>query len=259
MAALVARDFAISRTYRAAVALEFLFGLLNLIVFFFVADLVGAGRAELPVEADYFDFAAVGIAIAVVVEAGMTGIAVRLREEQLTGTLEELATQPLSASSLAVGLGALPLMLASVRVVVYLFVGWLVLGLDLGRADWLGAVIVFFTIALTMFAIGAAVAAVTFVVKRSQVIVGITAFAIAILGGAFFPIAVLPESLEAVARALPTSQIFSGARAALLVGHGWEDAAAKLAIFGAVMVPIGLAAFTASLRRSRRNGTLSEY
>jgi ABC-type multidrug transport system permease subunit len=259
LSALLARDLRIARTYRLAVALELVFGLLNLAVFFFVSDLLDTGDVALPVPGDYFDFAAVGIAIALVVDAAVAGIAMRLREEQLTGTLEELITHPVRSSDFALGLGALPLALASVRVVAYLLAGWLFLGLDLANADWVGAVVVFLAIAGALLSIGAVVAAVTLLVKRSEVVVGLAAFAISMLGGAFFPISVLPEPLQSIAEVLPTTFIFDGARDALLVGSGWGEEALALAVFAVVALPISLWVFSRALGRARTTGTLSEY
>jgi ABC-2 type transport system permease protein len=258
LAALAVRDVRIARTYRIALALEIGFGVLNLAVFYFVAGFVDEG--ELDVQGgDYFGFVAVGIALAVVIEAGVAGIATRLRDEQLTGTLGELMVQPVSSSELALGLGALPMMTATLRVAVYLGAGALVLGLDLGSANWAAGVLVLALVAAFLLSLGVAVAAVTLLVKRSEVLVGIIAFLIAMLGGAFFPISALPGWLETIANLLPTKFIFEGTRDALLTGSGWEDDALALAIMSAVAFPAALALFRACLRTARRLGTLAEY
>jgi hypothetical protein len=54
----------------------------------------------------------------------------------------------------------------------------------------------------------------------------------------------------------------NGMRSALLEGHSIREMAptlATLAGFGLVMLPLALAALSLSLRRGRRNGTLSFY
>ncbi len=256
---LAVRDLKIARTYRVAIVLELAFGLLNLAVFYFISRLIESGELALPTPGSYFDFAAIGIAIAVVIEAGVAGISVRLREEQLTGTLEGLMLQPLRSSEFAIGLGALPLAIGSARVVAYLLAGVLFLGLDLGNADWAGALIILISIVAALFSIGAAVAAATLVVKRSEVVIGVAAFAIAILGGAFFPISELPEPIRQLAEVLPTRLVFDGARDALLVGSGWGEEALGLGLFALIGLPLSFLLFRASLRSARRRGTLSEY
>jgi ABC-2 type transport system permease protein len=258
LVALAARDFRIARTYRIAIALEIGFGVLNLAVFYFVAKFVDEGEVNVPGD-DYFGFVAVGIALAVVIEAGVAGIATRLRDEQLTGTLGELMVQPVGSSELALGLGALPMMTATLRVVVYLAAGVIVLGLDLAAANWAAGALMLILVATFLLSLGVAVAAVTLLVKRSEVLVGLVAFLIAMLGGAFFPISALPEWLETIANLLPTKFVFEGTRAALLTGSDWQDDAVALAILSAVALPLALALFRACLRRARRLGTLAEY
>jgi ABC-2 type transport system permease protein len=258
LAALATRDVRIARTYRLAIALEIGFGILNLAVFYFVSRLVDSGDLDVP-GGDYFGFVAVGIALAVVIEAGVAGIATRLRDEQLTGTLGELLIQPVSSAELALGLGALPMMTASVRVAVYLAAGALVLGLDLSEADWFGGVLVLGLVATFLLSVGVAVAALTLLVKRSEVLVGVVAFLIAMLGGAFFPISLFPAWLETIANLLPTKFVFEGTRDALLTGSGWEADAGALALLAMVSLPLSLALFRACLRTARRWGTLAEY
>jgi ABC-2 type transport system permease protein len=167
--------------------------------------------------------------------------------------------QPVHSSELALGLGALPMTTATLRVAVYLAAGALVLGLDLGEADWLGSVIVLALVAAFLLSVGIAVAGLTLLVKRSEVLVGAGAFVIAMLGGAFFPISELPGWLESVANALPTKFVFEGAREALLVGSGWGNDALWLGVMALVSMPMALALFRACVRTARRWGTLGEY
>jgi ABC-2 type transport system permease protein len=258
LAALAMRDARIARSYRLAIALELGFGVLNLAVFYFVSQLVDSSSLDVP-GGDYFAFVAVGIALAVVIEAGVAGIATRLREEQLTGTLGELLIQPVRSSELALGLGALPMITATVRIAVYLLAGVLFLGLDLSSADWVGSVLILALVAIFLLSLGVAVAALTLLVKRSEVLVGVVAFVIAMLGGAYFPISQLPGWLESIANVLPTKFVFEGTRQALLVGSGWGDDALYLGILAVISMPLSLWLFRACLRISRRAGTLAEY
>ncbi|MGZ4402774.1 MAG: hypothetical protein ACXVRI_07990, partial [Gaiellaceae bacterium] len=99
IAAIVRRDFQLARSYRLAFALDLLLGLANLILYFFISrTFTGVGRtAELNGAPSYFAFALVGIVMTVVMTAANTSLGMRIREEQLTGTLEALVVQPLNS------------------------------------------------------------------------------------------------------------------------------------------------------------------
>jgi ABC-2 type transport system permease protein len=81
-------------------------------------------------------------------------------------------------------------------------------------------------------------------------------FALAPVSGIYYPIATLPDWLQPLAWALPTSHVFEGMRAVLLEGTvplASLGAAAGLNVFYLVL---GGLAFGASFRRARERGLL---
>src|SRR5438132_2332717 len=114
--ALIKRDYFVARSYRLAFFLDLVFGVLNLVIFFFISRTFGGRTAsELGGAPSYFAFVALGISVVVVMEATSIGLANRLREEQLSGTLEALVIQPVTAVELAVGLAGYPFLFAMIR------------------------------------------------------------------------------------------------------------------------------------------------
>jgi ABC-2 type transport system permease protein len=100
--ALVRRDWQALRSYRAALISDLAFGFLNLVVFYFISHTVHpTRRTGLQGAPSYFALATAGIALSVVLQAGTVGITRRIREEQLTGTLEILVAQPISSAEIA--------------------------------------------------------------------------------------------------------------------------------------------------------------
>jgi hypothetical protein len=86
--ALIKRDFLIARSYRLALGLDLVLGVLNLLVYFFISKTFGdADPASLGAAPSYFAFAAVGVAMTTVINAATSTVSTRVREEQLTGTL----------------------------------------------------------------------------------------------------------------------------------------------------------------------------
>jgi ABC-2 type transport system permease protein len=77
-----------------------------------------------------------------------------------------------------------------------------------------------------------------------------------------FPVQSLPRPLELLARAVPLTYAIDGMRNALLEGQSIRQMAptlAALAGFALLLLPLALAALSLSLRRARRDGTLSFY
>jgi ABC-2 type transport system permease protein len=259
VAALVRRDWRIRTSYRAAFVLDFVIGVLDLAVYYYISKTFTGVKTSLDGAPDYFAFALVGIAVTTVITAAATGLALRVREEQLTGTLEALLTQPMSATQLALGMCAFPFLFATVRVGTYLLVGALLLGLDLSHADPLGFFLMLAAIGGAMSSIGILSGAIVLVIKRGDKLAALALFGMGLVGGAFFPVSVLPSWLEAIGRVVPTRFAFDGLRSALYSGSGWSDDALVLAGFTLVCLPISLWLFSRALDWGRRRGSLSQY
>jgi len=260
LAALARRDFLIQRSYRLAFALDLLFGVIDVGVYYFISrTFSSAPTAALGGAPDYFGFALVGIALTVVIQAATTGLAFRIREEQLTGTLEAMVMQPLSTAELALGLCGLPFLFATARVVFYLVVATTLFGLHFPDADWTGLALLLVVTGLAMSAIGIASGAIVLVVKRGNSLAGLILFGMSVVGGAFFPVSVLPSWLEAIGKAVPTRFAYDGLRAALYRGSGWTDDLLVLVLFSAIGVPAAVWLFDRGIEMTRRVGSLAQY
>lgn len=258
--ALIARDWRITRTYRTALITDLGFGFLNLIVYFYISKtLRGSSHRGFDGAPSYFAFAAVGVALAVVLQAAVMGVSRRLREEQLTGTLEALLVQPVSSSELALGLAGFPFLLAVARAFLYLVLAGLFLGLSFQHAD-VPALIASFTVSGVAFAaLGIGVAALVMVFKRADSVGTLGAFGLSLLGGAFFPIAALPHWLRAISNLIPTRYAFAAVRAAMFGVHDWAGPLLALAVLGAVTMAITLVLFGVAVRHAIGRGTVGQY
>src|SRR5829696_858808 len=237
---LVRREYASRRTYRLAFLLDLLFGVANLLVYYFIArTLEVAADSNLGVPS-YFAYALVGIAITNVIGAASTGLAYRIREEQYTGTLEALIVQPVTLTE---------------RAAVYILVGGSLLGVNFTHTDWLGFVVMLLVSALAFGALGIILGGVMLVVKRGEALVGLFTYALGILGGAFFPISTLPDWLQPIARIVPTRFAFEGLRHAIFLGGDWVADALVLFVMGIVALPIANYFFARAVDHTRRAGT----
>ena len=250
----------IARSYRLALAFDIAFGLVSLLVYFFISRTFrSAATAELSGAPTYFSFAAVGVALNLVIQAASARVAQRFREEQLTGTLETLVAQPITAAETSLGLSAFHFAFAMVRTALYVAIAGAWLDLDVSQADWAGFVLVLVAAGFAMTAVGVALASLVLIIRRAEVLVGLTTLALGLLGGAFFPISVLPDWLHPIAEVLPTRFAFDGVRAALFGGGDWGDELVSLLVFSLVALPVAVAFFKATLDAACRRGSLTSY
>jgi len=260
IATIIRRDYLITRSYRLPFALDAFYGLLEIAVYFFISrTFLGFTSSNLQGAPTYFGFAAVGIAVAVVVAAAASGLANRLREEQLTGTLEALAVQPVTTTEMCLGLAGFPLLFAVGRAVIYLTIAGVWMNLDLGRTSWSGLFLMLLLTATALSVLGIAAGAIVLVLKRGEVLATMLLFGMTVLCGSVFPISALPDWLEPVGKVLPLRFAFDGVRAALFRGEGWQSDSLALLAFTVVGLGVAIAMFDRALHFGRRAGSLAQY
>jgi ABC-2 type transport system permease protein len=257
---MVRRDVAITRSYRTAFVLDIVFGVLNLALFFFISrtfgHVSGVGLHGAP---NYFAFASVGIAVTIVIDAASTGLAQRIRGEQLAGTLEALLIQPITVGEVSFGLAGFPFVFAMLRSVFYLVIAAIWFHVDLAQASVQGFVLVLLASGTAFTGLGILLGAVVLVVKRGDVLVGMVIFTMGLISGAFYPVGVLPDWLEPIGRVMPTRFAYDGLRSAMFIGSGWWTDVLALVGYTIFGVPAAIAVFSAALRHSARTGSLGQY
>jgi ABC-2 type transport system permease protein len=258
--AIVWRDYLTKRSYRLGFAIDAFNGVLTLAIYFFISRYFGEPHlGQLNGAPSYFAFAVVGILIAGLIQSASVELVIRLREEQLAGTLETLVGHPVSAADLSVGLVGFPFSFAVGRAVIYFVVVFALLDLDLLQVSWIGLILVLVATGAAFAAIAIAAAAAILVVKRADLIVSMVTGVMVIFSGSVFPVSSLPGWLQPIARVLPPHIAFDGARNALFRGDGWVlDAVVLFAIAG-VGMPLASAIFGLTLRAAQRSGSLGEY
>lgn len=260
IAAIIRRDYLITRSYRLPFVLDVFYGLLELSVYFFISRTFhGFVPAQLQGAPSYFAFAAAGIAVAVVVGAAASGLARRLREEQLTGTLEALVVQPLTTAEICLGLAGFPLLFAVGRAAVYLAVAGVWMDLDLSRTSWPGLIVLLLVTGTSLSVLGILSAAIVLVLKRGEILAGMLIAAMTVLSGSVFPISALPDWLEPLGRVLPLRFAFDGVRAALFRGEGWGRDFLVLLSFSVVGLAAAIAVFGRALDASKKAASLGQY
>jgi ABC-2 type transport system permease protein len=211
---------------------------------------------------NYLGFMVLGVLGAEFQLVGVSGLASRIRTSQVMGTLEaEIATP---APSWMV-LGAPPIYefgAAALRSAGYLIGAKLLLGLDLGRANWLSVALAVPLVLAAFSGLGLLAAGTTMLVRRLNPVAMVIGSLSVFLSGVLYPVSVLPGWLRAIGRLLPLTHALAVLRGAMLVGASpgaLVDSFLALALFAGVLAPVGVAVFAFALRRARVDGSLSHY
>jgi ABC-2 type transport system permease protein len=259
LGAFLLRDLRIAAAYKSSFAFMAVGGLVTLTLFHFLAQTIG----ELPLlrsryGADYFSFALIGLAVATCTRGLQSSFGRRLRESQVEGSLELLLASPLSTWRVVALLAAYPVALSFVRALALLAAGAWVFGAEL-RVN-VPVFVVGLACSLASFAaLGLLSSAFVLAFKRGDPLNYLLDTASYLFSGVFYPIEVMPASLQWISHLLPATYAVNALRAAGLKGAPLlEVAPSLLALVGFALAlwPLAVLALSLARRHVERAGTL---
>jgi ABC-2 type transport system permease protein len=255
------RDLCIARTYRTLFIIEAIEALFGAAMFFYVARFVDSPQLQhaLPQGGSYFAFSLVGFVFLDYLNAAMDTFDHSLAEARDSGTLEHLLVTQTSLPAILAGSAIYPFVVTTLRIAVYIAWGAALFGFPLRDANWAAVAAVLLATLLAFSGLGILSASFVLLFKRGNpakwFLLGVSGVA----GGVLFPISVLPDWLQLVARLNPVTYALDAMRAALLSGAGlravWQPLLVLL-LFAAVLLPVSMAVFAWALRRTKTTGTL---
>lgn len=262
--AFLVRDFRTELSYRMSFVLSLSGIFFSAFTFFFVSELIGTAATPYLDEynVDYFSFVIIGIAFSGYFTLGMGGFARALRESQTTGTLEAMVMTPVPVSLIVIGSATWSYVFTTFRVIVYLLIGTLLFTLNLEDANYLGALVSLILSILAFASIGIIAAGIIMVVKRGEAITALFSSFASLVGGIYYPVAILPPWLRVFSYLVPVTYAVRAMRLSLLTGASWSELMPDLLVllgFVIVLFPISLVVFRHAVERSRKDGTLTHY
>jgi ABC-2 type transport system permease protein len=263
LVAFLRRDASVQVSYRADFVLQLSTIVFTLALFFYLGKIVDATTfaREAGFDRGYFAFVIIGLALLRIVQTSLTSFANRLRQDQMTGTLEALMATPTPPSVVILFSAAFDLFRATMLSAVLMATAIVAFGASFAT-DPVGLVGAAATLVacLVLFAsLGVLLAAFTIVFKQTTAVLALALTGLALLGGVYFPLDLLPQPLQAVGEILPFTWGLDAMRSALLDGQVELGRLALLAGFSAVALPISQWVFGRALVRARRDGSLAQY
>ncbi len=262
--AFIKRDLSIWTSYRFSFLLDLIGIFFSVLIFYFIAKLFGAAAIPYlkPYETNYFSFVLIGIAFSGYLGAGLSSFSGSIRREQMMGTLEAMLVTPTKLSIIVMASSLWNFLFTSFRVLIYLLIGVLLFGVEVGNANVLAALIILILTIISFSSLGIISASFIMVLKRGDPINWVFGGASRLLGGVYYPITILPLWLQKFSYLLPITYSLRAMRHALLQGYPisslFTDIIA-LFLFSIIMLPIGIITFKYAVRKAKIDGSLIHY
>jgi ABC-2 type transport system permease protein len=259
MLAIMRRDAILFVSYRTQLFSQLLGPLFAIAIFYYISHMLAVRSFHSP--GGYFGYVIVGLVIVEILTLSLGVMPVSTRQELVAGTIERFLVSAHGPVNGILGTMLFPLCNALLSGVLTLVLATLVFGLPLAATSLLAVpvallgVIAFMPFALLLVAI---VLAFKQVAGASQFIVS----GIAIVGGLYFPIALLPGWIRWASEAQPFTPATDLMRHLLVstpLAHPAGIEVLKLVGFSVVLLPVGVMVLRASIRYGQRTGTVAEY
>jgi ABC-2 type transport system permease protein len=263
-AAFIRRDFRIESGYQAAFIMGLLESIMLLVILHFIGRLVPAGASASLSRygRGYFPFALIGVAFARYFDLMLRMFSESIRTAQVTGCLEAMLSSQTGAITVVMMSSFYSLLSGAVQLLIILGGGVLLFGVDLRTMNVPATLaVVVFSIAIFM-AFGVLSASAIVWLKKGDPITWVLGGMGSILGGAYFPIDVMPGWMQKFSYVIPIRYSLDALRATMLRGANLLAVARPvetLLVMSVILLPVSAALFTAAVRNGRKEGTLMQY
>ena len=262
--AFLRRDLQHEASYKLAFAMQVLSTLPVMLMFLLLSRFFGQlVPSQLQAYGgQYFPFVLIGIAVQNYLLLAMSAFSGRLREAQLTGTFEAELVTPVPLPLYLAGSSLFAFALKTVHIFIYLLLGSLLGGVHLQWARLPLVLLVLLLSAGAFSCLGILSASYIVLFKKGDPVGSVFMVMSWLLGGVYFPVAMLPGWLHGIAPILPMTQCLEALRLLLLGNQGLAQIARPLAILAAWVVlgvPACYACFAWAVAWARKKGTLGQY
>ncbi len=262
--AFILRDFRIESGYKASFFMRIVESFMLLALFHFLGELIAIrGSPALGKYGDrYFSFAIVGLAFARYFDLALKLFSESIATAQMTGCLEAMLSSQTGCVTVVLMSSSYGLISGAVQLLILFATGAVVFGVDFGRMN-IPATLLVFLLSVTIFvAFGVLSAAAVVWLKKGDPVAWVFGGFSAILGGAYFPIGVMPGWMQKISMLIPIRYSLDALRQTMLKGESISMVAQPLGTLLAIatiLLPASVALFAAAVRKGRKEGTLMQY
>lgn len=258
--AFVERNFNLVKRYWGLEVAWFIYSVTHSLAMGFI----GAGMAQVsgqPVDADQLVlYLLVGSLVWSYLAVVFDAIGEMIAWERWEGTIEYTFMAPVSRSTHMIGSCLFAVVFGLIRTALILLVVVLFFQIDLSGANLLAGTTVLAVASISFVGLGITASTLPLLFpERGAQMVFIAQTCLLLFSGVYYPIEVMPDWMQAVAKVSPATYALDGIRAGLIEGKGIEELAwtlLPLLLIGAVTIPLGVRVFTFAERYAKRTGRL---
>ena len=258
--AVAKKDFRTAISYRVGFISAIVSSFWGLIAFRFVSKLVNTGQFAGSSVA-YFKFTVVGLLFSAILQPLAIGTSASARNEQVQGTLEYMASQPIRRIYLGLSWSAFGLLQAIAIATVVLLLT-IPLGFSMTNVNAPIALATVILSILVFAAVGNAGAALVIVFQQGGTIVAGFLSLIGVVSGTLFPIRELPAWLQVISHLSPFTYGLEALRSATLTGQpptSYGKDLVVLAGFAVVLLPLSAWVLERAFRVAQSRSILSTF
>ena len=178
--------------------------------------------------------------------------------ERWEGTIEYTFMAPLSRAMHLGGSGLFAVFYGLIRAVLLFAVVALFFSLSFGSANFAAALLLLLVASISFFGIGMMTAVLPLISPEKGAQLGFVAQGmLLVVSGVYYPVSVLPQWMEWIAKISPATYALRGIRRSILDGRGiaWADVW-PLLVIGTVCIPLGHWVFSRGEIYAKRHGKL---
>jgi len=259
MSGIMRRDAILFVSYRTQLVSQFLGPLFTIALFYYISHLLTAKTIHSP--GGYFGFVIVGLVIVEILTLSVGIMPGTVRQELVSGTIERSLVSAHGPLNGILGSMLFPLLNAFVSGVITLTIAALIFGLPLASTAPLAIPVALLgTLAFMPFALFLVALVMAF--KQASSATTFIVSGLAIVGGLYFPISLLPEWIRWMSYVQPFTPATELLRNLLLsspLAHPAIVELAKITAFALLLLPVGVLLLRAAIRYGQRSGTIAEY
>ena len=202
----------------------------------------------------------VGVLVWEYLNAVFANIGEMIQWERWEGTIEYTLMAPVRRTTQMVGVSLFSIAYGLIRMVLLFAALSLFFDLDLGRANYLGALVVLLAGSISFIGIGIMASTLPLLsTERGAQMVFVLGSLMLLFSGVYYPVSVLPTWMQLLAKVSPATYVLDGTRAAILEGAGTAALATELLmllVIGVITIPAGVWFFLRIERHAKRTGKL---
>ena len=258
------KDYLIESSYKLNFVLTFVNSTFPIISIYFLGRLISSPHT-ISLEkygGKYFPFALIGVAFTRFFQLAVDTFSGNIKRAQMAGCLEAILSAKTGAKTVVLLSSLYSFLSAGVQLFFMFFLGLVFFDFDLSNTNFPATVLILFSSMITFISLGVLSAAGTVVFKQGEPIGWLFGILSALLGGAMFPVSIMPLWLQWFAKVFPITYTLDALRLATLRNYSILQLREQLLILTSmaiILFPVSLKIFEWTIEKGKREGTLIQY